>query len=519
MPILRAIVLFAGLFGGLAVAQYPDGPDRRAVPSRASGEPKSTARPRSRTTPDANLAPRIFWRKNRLPIPFNVDSTSDAREVQLYVSSNRGGVWQLYDRKAPAARRFLFRAARDGEYWFASRTVHGEESPSGEEPQTPELRVVIDTTKPHLKLSSLVEPSGEVRTTWETSDAHLNISTFVLQYQPLGGRVWLPVKLAEVTEAAKPANGSWNAQLAWWPTTKARSLVLRGAIDDEAGNQAVQTGRLFLPAVALRRPPRKAAPSDLPQDPFEKPTRSVPVSPTGGDRVAHRAAPHGQADNSTWDEGSSAGQFISTTAPRERSPTQSDRADFSPAATGLPVGRDSLNRQSDARFQPGDSAPSRRQPQTSRNHSWQPPTETTRDRENSGTTRWGNDQPKWKSGKPSPPERSLSSQRDWETAGTTSQDRDKQPSPSYGKPSPPERSLSGQRDWETAGTTPQDRDKQPSPSYGKPSPPERSLSGQRDRETAGATSQDRDKQPSPSYGKPSPPERSLSGQRDHAPGP
>ena len=60
-------------------------------------------------------------------IPFSLDPSSDPTrkvvELHLYVSSDRGAHWQPYAKLPPSEKRFLFRTAIDGEYWFVIRTL------------------------------------------------------------------------------------------------------------------------------------------------------------------------------------------------------------------------------------------------------------------------------------------------------------------------------------------------------------------------------------------------------------
>ncbi|MBB77106.1 MAG: hypothetical protein CMJ75_21580, partial [Planctomycetaceae bacterium] len=342
MSTFQTFVLASSLLGilcsGVAVGQRGNS----ATDSQTSFRRSSTSteqRNNKRQEHAPISAPRIFWQQDRLPIPFNIKSTSDAREVQLYVSTDQGARWQLYDRKVPAARRFLFRAPRDGEFWFASRTLQQEEKAAAPTPQHPELRVVIDTTKPVLTMNSLVQPSGKVQTTWEISDAHLKTSSFKLQYQPLGGTSWIPVPL---DRAAEPTKQRWNGQCLWWPETKSRSLVLRGVIEDEAGNQAIQTGRLFLPAVALRRPPTNAASGRLPQaEPTNTGRATSPRSNTSG-FVAAAPATNQALRPHSWDDDTENERFISTAVPSGNKRNRPENPTYRPATDKTPAHGDPL---------------------------------------------------------------------------------------------------------------------------------------------------------------------------------
>ena len=61
----------------------------------------------------ANPPAPIATRQTLFAIPFNVDpgpsQASEPVEVQLYVSSDFGGTWRLYQQVPPGRKRFLFR--------------------------------------------------------------------------------------------------------------------------------------------------------------------------------------------------------------------------------------------------------------------------------------------------------------------------------------------------------------------------------------------------------------------------
>ncbi len=99
----------------------------------------------------------LFYNKDTFFVPFTANQSFSngvaASEVLLFVSGDRGASWQLYQRQPPSAKRFAFRAAADGEYWFAVRTNFGAAEPSAEG-LDPQLKVVLDTAKPRLELSA-----------------------------------------------------------------------------------------------------------------------------------------------------------------------------------------------------------------------------------------------------------------------------------------------------------------------------------------------------------------------------
>src|SRR5688500_17664958 len=106
-----------------------------------------------RAAPINDLPAPILTRQTVFSIPFTVPAASPAdqpAEVRLLTSSDRGSSWQVTDRVDLRAQRmpykggFVFRASRDGEFWFAIRTVDRQGQMKSERIGGPELRVVVD---------------------------------------------------------------------------------------------------------------------------------------------------------------------------------------------------------------------------------------------------------------------------------------------------------------------------------------------------------------------------------------
>jgi hypothetical protein len=106
--------------------------------------------------PINDLPPPIATRLSVFSSPFTVPVTSvveQPAEVWLLTSGDRGATWQITDRVDLRAQRlpykggFTFRAATDGEYWFAIRTAD-ERGQIKSAVNGPELRVVVNTRPP-----------------------------------------------------------------------------------------------------------------------------------------------------------------------------------------------------------------------------------------------------------------------------------------------------------------------------------------------------------------------------------
>ena len=200
-------------------------------------------------------------RQKAFSVPFSVNPSAPApSEIQLFVSTDRGGSWQVYDRAAPGAGKFGFRANADGEYWFALRTIEADGRPNPPGPTfRPGIRIVIDTVQPQLQFDATVGPAGEVKTSWRVSDPALNPASLAIEYQPTLGGPWQPIAVDRRADAN--ATSTLAGQLTWWPETSSRVIHVRAEVADKADNKAVVVRRVFcrvcLPGEAAR-PPRSA---------------------------------------------------------------------------------------------------------------------------------------------------------------------------------------------------------------------------------------------------------------------
>jgi nucleotide-binding universal stress UspA family protein len=204
----------------------------------------------------------LTTRQSSFTIPFSVDPRSGATEVQLFVSTDRGASWRLDARQRPEDGQFLFRAAQDGEFWFASHTVtpRAAQAPAR---FAPELRVRVDTTSPQVELEARVGSSGEIIARWQAVDADLVVESVKLEYQPSGEHAWQPV----VLDPAKTVHevGKASGEAVWFARTQQRGISLRIVARDAAGNSAIVNRGVYLPNIAQRSPPpASAAPSAQP---------------------------------------------------------------------------------------------------------------------------------------------------------------------------------------------------------------------------------------------------------------
>ncbi len=135
-----------------------------------------------------------------LPIVVDDRIRSQIKEFRLFRKNSQKSEWILQDRAFPSQKEFLFRALRDGEYWFTLVTVDlfGRPSTTDLDAQPPHAVVVVDQTPPEINVQ-LFPPTKEgqcfhcdideenldaTQTTYEYQTRELNWGTA----KPLAGR-------------------------------------------------------------------------------------------------------------------------------------------------------------------------------------------------------------------------------------------------------------------------------------------------------------------------------------------
>lgn len=261
-------------------AETPETPRTAAVASR----PAETAGPA--------IPAAVFQRQPAFYIPFSVSQNSPTPvDVILFASADFGANWDPYARRPATEKYFLFRAARDGEYWFASRKVAAGTQLPADGALAPELRVIIDTAGPQLSLDARLDSSsGEILAAWRADDESLVAETVSLQYQTGPGQPWKQVAIERPTGGA-PLR-TLQGETRWKPERGATLVSVKLAARDRADNVNELTRRLFAP-LSLVLPFGQTPPADespVPADPLS--AHGLPPGAVGPPAaVAAAAAP------------------------------------------------------------------------------------------------------------------------------------------------------------------------------------------------------------------------------------
>ncbi|QDU09177.1 hypothetical protein [Gimesia aquarii] len=192
----------------------------------------------------------VYTSKTQFRIPYHYDQAEierlGAREIRLYVSTDRGVTWNHMKSVAPTARKFPFEANQDGEYWFSVRTLDSNNQlhPSGRVFE-PGLRVVIDTTPPQLDLDLRQVSPGKVQLVWNATDKYLDPTKLVLEYAQNGSQNWQRVIVAPHSKGQTT-----------WSISQGGVVAVRGSIKDRAANVGTSQKQIRVVAAASRTVPK-----------------------------------------------------------------------------------------------------------------------------------------------------------------------------------------------------------------------------------------------------------------------
>lgn len=226
----------------------------------------------------------------RIPFTFEKDEYErlGVQEVQLFLSMDFGASWQHVQSALPTSQKFRYKTQRQGEHWFAVRTLDRNRQLHPQGKLTPGLKVIVDTADPELTVRLTEMEGSQVKVMWHASDSDLDASSMRLEYMEEGTGKWVP---AEFTPSA-----SGEAVIA---TLGREKVTVRLGMRDVAGNVgvaervlrfkpqepiAIQPGRLDAPVEPARNTSllvsSQAAPmSEAPEIPAAPPVIAPAIPP------------------------------------------------------------------------------------------------------------------------------------------------------------------------------------------------------------------------------------------------
>jgi hypothetical protein len=195
----------------------------------------------------------IVTRQTAFAIPFTVPATDATTaqpvEVRLLATSDGGRSWNVADKhdltkeRLPHKGSFTFRAAGDGDFGFAIRTM---DAAGRMRPETvaAELRVIVDTRNPRLDLAAERGPAGEIVVRWQVVDRTLKPESLKLEYRSTGNPVWR--ELAISAPRAMTNRSTLADAATWWPAGASGVVTVKAEVSDSAGNIAIAQAQVDL---------------------------------------------------------------------------------------------------------------------------------------------------------------------------------------------------------------------------------------------------------------------------------
>lgn len=217
-----------------------------------------------------------------IPIDMDAQSRADAAKLILYCSSDQGKTW-AQAATAPSSALFItYNARGDGAYWFKLGFLDksNQSYPQNVYEGPPDLRVIIDTQRPEVKVQCVERLRDQLQISWETRDANLNPSGLQLEYKTASGTVWTPVLPAPQGPAGQQRINVGSAE----------ALQLRLTAKDLAGNQAQTVidvaGETAIQPAGQSTPAQTTATSGPVLPPAQGGATATPPTPPGNQKPA-----------------------------------------------------------------------------------------------------------------------------------------------------------------------------------------------------------------------------------------
>ena len=210
-----------------------------------------------------------------IKIPFRLAvAPAEVNEVVLFVSIDQGKNWSRDSSIRPTETFLPFQAPTDGQYWFNIAVMYrnGSQVPIDVSLSPPQQKVVIDTQKPAVNITSAERVADEVAVNWEIQEANPDLASLKLEYRSADastGSFWTSV----------PASPGLAGQARFRPSITG-PITLRLSINDAVNNAGFAEKTITAPAIV---PPAAMKIEEPVQAPV--PVQSVPAP------VAQPAAP------------------------------------------------------------------------------------------------------------------------------------------------------------------------------------------------------------------------------------
>jgi hypothetical protein len=206
-------------------------------------------------------------RNFQLPIR-SIDAArrGELRELVLYYSTDEGRSWKRYTSVPPDSKAFIVNLPQDGTYWFNVCVVdrQGTQEPSDPSKVAPAQKIVIDTVKPLLRVTSAVRQGDQIVVAWDIQEENPDLPTLKMEYRTpeMPASQWETVSL----------NPAQSGQVSFRPPGSG-FVSIRMQMQDLAGN----SGSTFADVPAAS--PLAASSSSLPSGALSSMPPPAPISP------------------------------------------------------------------------------------------------------------------------------------------------------------------------------------------------------------------------------------------------
>ncbi len=193
-----------------------------------------------RVSAQPNESDYQVMKSRNLAFDLNVDPSqkNTIHSIELYVSRENGGVWELGATATPDAKSIPYTAKEDGLYLINMVVVYtnGTRDPADVTRSTPLQKLLVDATAPVLSITKAEKIGDEVDLVWSIDDRN-----------PADAKTKVEWKLNDDTELIwkTVTTSSTEKRTARFKPGTSSSILTRVTVEDLAGNSAVQTKEIL----------------------------------------------------------------------------------------------------------------------------------------------------------------------------------------------------------------------------------------------------------------------------------
>ncbi len=220
----------------------------------------------------------------KLPVEYKKDRKA-IRHVLLYVARNGENTWYNEGYVTPDKDHFVYVAKDDGIYWFKMviEDLKGNRDPADVTRDPPDLKMVIDTTAPQVRVTNAKRTGEEIVVEWSVEDKFPNDAETKVHFRSTDNprSYWQEVTL--------PANSRAGVK---FPSGTADGITVRITAVDVAGNRTEITRDFPAPGASTSLSP-PGAPGGVAVGPITPPATEnvIPAGPVGAGPIAPPGGP------------------------------------------------------------------------------------------------------------------------------------------------------------------------------------------------------------------------------------